>query len=87
MPDVKQRDAIVTVQVNGNAVMLPEGAMLIAALLNAGVPCRISERGEQRTALCGMGICFECRASIDGVPHQRTCQIVCKEGMKVETQR
>ncbi len=79
--------ATVTVQVNGQPVMLPNGAMLIAALLNSGVPCRISEAGEQRTALCGMGICFECRASVDGVPQQRTCQIVCREGMKVETQR
>ena len=87
MPDANRRAGMVTVQVNGNPVVLPEGAMLVAALLNAGVPCRISRTGEQRTALCGMGICFECRASVDGVPQQRTCQIVCKEGMAVDTQR
>lgn len=87
MPDVNEAAARVSVQVNGKPVVLPPGAMLIAALLNAGTPCRISETGQRRTALCGMGICFECRASVDGVPHQRTCQIVCKEGMKVETQR
>lgn len=87
MPDVNGGRGTVTVNVNGKPVMLPQGAMLIVALLNAGAPCRISESGEDRTALCGMGICFECRASVDGVPHQRTCQIVCKDGMKVETQR
>jgi hypothetical protein len=76
----------VTVQVNGKPVQMPQGAMLAAALLDAGVPCRISESGEPRTALCGMGICFECRASVDGLAHQRTCQIVCREGMMVETQ-
>lgn len=87
MPDVNIGGGTVTVRVNGEPVTLPQGAMLIAALLKVRVPCRISESGEQRTALCGMGICFECRASVDGVPQQRTCQIVCKEGMTVETQR
>jgi hypothetical protein len=77
----------VTVHVNGKPVPMPRGAMLAAGLLNAGVPCRISENGEPRTALCGMGICFECRASVDGLPHQRTCQILCREGMTVETQQ
>lgn len=86
MPDVKGCGTI-TVQVNGEPVTLPQGAMLIAALLRAGVPCRVSTSGEPRTALCGMGICFECRATVDGVSQQRTCQIVCKEGMTVETQR
>jgi sarcosine oxidase subunit alpha len=77
----------VTVWVNGERLALPRGSMLVAALLNAGVPCRLSVSGEQRTALCGMGICFECRAKVDGVAQQRTCQIVCEEGMTVETQR
>lgn len=77
----------VTVIVNGKQVQTPLGAMLAAALLNAGVACRVSESGEARTALCGMGICFECRATVDGAAHQRTCQIVCREGMTVQTQQ
>lgn len=87
MPEVNGSGGTVTVRVNGEQVTLPRGSMLIAALLKTGAPCRISESGEQRTALCGMGICFECRAMVDGVPQQRTCQIVCKQGMTVETQR
>jgi hypothetical protein len=79
--------AIVHVYVNGKQVQAPKGAMLAAVLLNAGAACRVSETGEPRTALCGMGICFECRASVDGAPHQRTCQIVCREGMRVLTQQ
>jgi D-hydroxyproline dehydrogenase subunit gamma len=87
MPDMNDAGESITVQVNGERVTLPQGAMLVAALLRVGVPCRISVSGEQRTALCGMGVCFECRASVDGVPQQRTCQIVCRQGMTVETQR
>jgi sarcosine oxidase subunit alpha len=32
-----------------------------------------------------MGICFECRVSINGTPHCRSCQIACESGMKVQT--
>jgi sarcosine oxidase subunit alpha len=35
--------------------------------------------------LCGMGICFECCATIDGRPHQRTCQASCRSGMEIRT--
>jgi sarcosine oxidase subunit alpha len=32
-----------------------------------------------------MGICFECRVTINGEPHQKACQIVVAPGMKVAT--
>ena len=86
MPEVNGTGGTVTVRVNGEQVTQPRGSMLVAALLKTGTPCRISQSGEPRTALCGMGICFECRAIVDGVSQRRTCQIVCKEGMAVETQ-
>jgi sarcosine oxidase subunit alpha len=46
---------------------------------------RLSVSGERRAPLCGMGICFECRATVDGVPHQRTCLLMCREGMEILT--
>lgn len=87
MPEVNGTAGTVTVRVNGERMTLPGGSMLVAALLKTGTPCRVSVSGESRTALCGMGICFECRATVDGMPQQRTCQVVCQEGMTVETQR
>ena len=87
MPDVHSSGGSVTVRVNDERVEVPRSAMLITALLKAGAACRVSVSGEERTALCGMGICFECRARVDGVPQQRTCQIVCRDGMTVDTQR
>ena len=54
-----------------------------AAILQAGVPFRTSVTGEPRSALCGMGICEECRATINGVPRARTCQRVAEEGMEI----
>ncbi len=87
MPEVNAAAGTITVHVNGERVMVAQGTTVIAAMLKAGAPCRVSVSGEQRTALCGMGICFECRAKIDGLPHQRTCQIACRDGMRIETQR
>jgi D-hydroxyproline dehydrogenase subunit gamma len=32
-----------------------------------------------------MGVCFECRVTIDGVPLERSCTIIAREGMEVVT--
>ena len=77
----------VTIWVNGAPMRMEPQSMVSAALLDAGLPCRRSVTGEPRTALCGMGICFECRATVDGIPHRRTCQLICREGMVVESER
>jgi len=76
----------VTVSVNGAEVTVPAGAMVSAAIAMAGVSLfRRSVSGEPRGPLCGMGICFECRVTIDGRAHCRSCQVVCQPGMEVRT--
>jgi predicted molibdopterin-dependent oxidoreductase YjgC len=75
----------VTVNVNGKRVPVPQGATVAVAMAIAGQACRTSVTGEPRGPLCGMGICFECRVSIDGEPHCRSCQILCEPGMEVRT--
>ena len=76
----------VTILLNQRTVTVTQGTSVCAALLSAETPCRISVSGEPRIALCGIGFCFECRAVVDGVPHQRTCLLPCRDGMRVETQ-
>jgi D-hydroxyproline dehydrogenase subunit gamma len=76
---------VVTITINGREIQVKSGTVVSAALLTAGIPCRRSATGQLRTALCGMGICFECRATVDGVAHCRTCQLLCRSGMVVET--
>ena len=75
----------VMITVNGRTVSAPAGATVAAAMMIAGQACRTSVNGEPRGPLCGMGICFECRATINGVPHCRSCQILCEAGMDVRT--
>lgn len=74
-----------TLTVNGSPVVVPSGAPVAVAVAIAGLACRMSVSGEPRGPLCGMGICFECRVTIDGRPHCRSCQVLCEPGMKVET--
>jgi len=74
------------ITVNGRPVDVPEGAMVSAAIAIAGVTTyRRSVTGEPRAPLCGMGICFECRVTVDDRPHVRACQTPAREGMKVRT--
>lgn len=76
----------VTLVVNGAAVTVPAGSMVSTAVAAAGVRAfRRSVSGEPRGPLCGMGICFECRVTIDGRAHCRSCQVVCRPGMEVWT--
>jgi hypothetical protein len=77
-------DSII-VNINGHAVQVPLGCSAAVALAIAGIAARHSVSGTPRGPLCGMGICFECCATIDGRPHQRTCQAACRPGMEIRT--
>ena len=84
MPD-PAGSATITVNVNGSPIVVPKGATVAAAVAISGHPFRQSVTGQPRGPLCGMGICYECRVSIDGVAHCKSCQIVCLPGMDVRT--
>jgi D-hydroxyproline dehydrogenase subunit gamma len=71
--------------VNGGSLGVSPGTTVAAAVMMAGAATRISVAQEPRAPLCGMGICFECRVTIGGVIHQRSCQILCTPGMDVRT--
>jgi D-hydroxyproline dehydrogenase subunit alpha len=73
-------------RVDGRSIAVAPGTTVAAALWSAGIfSCRTSLSGEPRGPVCGMGICFECRVTVDGVPHQRACLLPCAQGMVVET--
>ena len=77
---------LVTLKVNDAKVSVPVGSMVAAAVLQAGVNSfRRSVMGEPRGPLCGMGICFECRVTVNGMAHVRSCQTICENGMDVRT--
>ncbi len=62
------------------------GISVASALLNASVASfRRSRGGDARAPLCGMGVCQECRVTIDGAAHQRACMVTVAEGMRIVT--
>lgn len=76
----------IMISLNGKQLMVARGSTVAAAVLAAGHSTfRRSVSGEPRGPLCGMGICFECRLSVDGVPHVKSCQMICKSGMRINT--
>jgi sarcosine oxidase subunit alpha len=73
------------IMVNGRRLRVEAGTSVASALLNADVVVfRRSSHGDGRGPLCGMGVCYECRVTIDGVPHQRACMTIVANGMVVE---
>ncbi|GMV89683.1 MAG: proline dehydrogenase [Chthonomonas sp.] len=73
-----------TLFINGQPVEVAGGTTVAAALMQAGVARNFVD-GEPRAVLCGMGVCFECAARVDGMWTLRTCLVRCTEGMEVET--
>lgn len=72
--------------VDDRRVRVAAGTTVAAALFNLGVSAfRRSVSGEARGPVCGMGVCFECRVTIDSTPHQRACLIAVTDGMRIRT--
>ncbi len=80
--------SMLVLHVDGRRVSVPAGSSVAAALRIADASgmgvARHSVRGERRAPLCGMGICQECRVTVDG-RRCLACQTRCIAGMRVET--
>ena len=75
----------VRVTVNGQEVVVPPGTSVAAAVQRAGHSAfRHSVTGEPRGPVCGMGICYECRVTVNGVANQRSCLLPCEPGMEID---
>jgi D-hydroxyproline dehydrogenase subunit gamma len=76
----------IKLRVNGQIVVVPVGTVVAAAITLAGVSqFRRSPSGRPCGPLCGMGVCMECRVTIDDRAHCRSCITLCREGMEVTT--
>lgn len=75
--------------VDGRQIPAFEGESVHAALAAAGIRrLGLSRRtGRARGTFCGMGICYECRVTIDGIPDRRACMTPVRDGMTVDTGR
>ena len=83
---IEQTRPPVEILLDGQPIAALEGETLAAALSAAGTRVmRSTPEGGPRGLYCGMGACFECRVTIDGVPGQRACLALVRPGMQVVT--
>jgi predicted molibdopterin-dependent oxidoreductase YjgC len=79
----------VTIRVDGKAVEAFAGETVFAALTAAGIrafrhPSTLPAE-PARGGLCGMGVCQECRVTVDGAPDRRACMTEVRAGMEIGT--
>jgi hypothetical protein len=81
--------ATIAVEVEGRAILVPQGASAAAAVLLAGIESLRDTpvSGTPRAPYCMMGVCFECLAEIDGVPNRQSCLVTARPGMRIRRQR
>jgi len=83
--DSIKRKEKVRLHVNGKEMHAYKGETLLAALIAGGYK-RLKESPigkEPRGALCGMGVCFECIVTVNGVPNTRSCMTEVENDMTV----
>lgn len=78
----------VPILVDGKTLYARAGETVAAALTANGIRVfrHTAKRNEPRGLFCGIGQCTDCIMEIDGVPNQRTCMTIVREGMAVNTQ-
>jgi len=75
---------LIQVTINGQAVTVPGGITVAAAVLLSGKSgIHRSPSGALRGPVCGMGVCFECRVTVNGRAHARSCLTTCEAGMEI----
>ncbi len=84
-----ERGSRFEIEVDGKPVTAYEGETVAAALMAAGITVfrHTAKQGTPRGIYCGMGICFDCLMTVDGIPNVRTCVTYARPGMKVQVQQ
>ena len=75
----------ITITVNSRPVQVLSGISVAAALSGLDQPCRTSVSGQPRGPLCAMGVCYECRVTIDDTANRLACQTICAPNMDIKT--
>lgn len=88
LPEV-QRGRPIKIQVDGKPIVAYDGETVAAAMLAAGIQTfRLSRKNkEPRGLYCGMGVCYECLVTVDGVHALQACLTLVSDGIQVETCR
>ena len=82
-----ERGRAIQLIVDGQAIEAYEGETVAAALTAAGkrVFRHTVPGGQPRGIFCGIGVCFDCLVTVDGMQNVRACVTPVRDGMQVLT--
>lgn len=84
---VGRADRPLTIAIDGVEVRGVHGQTLAGVLLAADRShWRTGPNGQPRGVFCGIGICFDCVATVNGVPDIRLCRRPARDGDSIATQ-
>jgi len=72
---------------NGEKFFAIPGQSIAAALFQANqhILRKTRMEGEERSIFCGIGICWDCVVTVNGIINQRSCLIEVQDGMVVKS--
>jgi hypothetical protein len=83
------RGAEIVITFDGELVRAAAGLTIAAALIASGRPSWRTTRGqrEPRGLFCGIGVCFDCLMTVNGVSSVRACLVEARDGDVVQRER
>jgi sarcosine oxidase subunit alpha len=80
-----KRGPKITIFVNGRKCPAYRGESVHAALFAAGyrVLRKTPKHRQARGLFCGMGVCYDCLVTINGMPNQRACMTLVQDRMEI----
>jgi predicted molibdopterin-dependent oxidoreductase YjgC len=84
---VGRTDTPIVVTVDGEALPGVAGQTVAGILLASGrLSWRTTRSGAPRGVFCGIGSCFDCVLTVNGVPDVRACRRRAADGDEIRTQ-
>ena len=82
-------DPFLRLTFDGREVTARPGQTVGAALVEAGIRSWRMTRnhGRPRGLFCGIGICYDCLITVDGLANQRACLVPATDGMRLSSER
>ena len=90
MVEMKTTDSLpetFDIEVDGRTITARRNQSIAAALMDNGIKTfRTTRKKEPRGPFCGIGLCGECRTTVDGVRDVRACVTPATPGCKITIQ-
>ena len=87
LPSIERGERLL-IQVDGQPAEAFAGETVAAVLLALGRRAfRHTDKDHApRGIFCGMGVCYDCLVTVDGVPNVRACMTPVRPGMTIDTE-